>query len=285
MTRIRRMITDISQLLISVKRTNMKITILQTVVDENNVTENHNSALKLIAAVPGSDLIILPELFVCGYNRQAISECAGKSLQLVMDYSDCARQKGSALITGSMALVDNGRIYNRSLFFDRTGEVITAYNKIHLFKLMQEDEYFSAGNRIIFADYKGWRIGFLICYDLRFPELAGILAQKGCNLLVIPSAWPANRIAVFKQLAIARAIENQLWVAAVNRASAENRTTYGGNSLIIAPSGEIIAEAGLTAQTICAELDLDRVTEYRKTIPCISDRRHDLYELVDKTNS
>jgi len=263
----------------------MKITILQTTVDENNVTENHNSALKLIAAAPESDLIILPELFVCGYNQQAISECAGKSQQLVMDYADCARQKDSALIGGSMALKDNDKIYNRSLFFDRTGDLITAYNKIHLFKLMQEDEYFSAGNRIIFADYKGWRIGFLICYDLRFPELAGILAQKGCNLLVIPSAWPANRIAVFKQLAIARAIENQLWVAAVNRASAENRTTYGGNSLIIAPSGEIIAEAGLTAQTICAELDLDRVTEYRKTIPCISDRRHDLYELVDKTNS
>lgn len=263
----------------------MKITVLQRFVKENGFEENHQSALKAIAEVNDSDLIVLPELFTCGYNQDSISECARCSQQLYADFAALSSQKECAILAGSMAISQDGQTHNQSTFWNKKGELQAFYNKIHLFRLLNEDKYFCAGNQIVFTDYAGWRIGILICYDLRFAELAGILAQQGCNLLIIPAAWPADRIAVFKQLAIARAIENQLWVVAVNRASSKERTTYGGNSLIIAPDGEIVAEAGVFEQTIKAEIDLDRVIAYRKAIPCISDRRHDLYELKAKTQS
>ena len=257
----------------------VKITILQTAVKEKDPAANHQQALDDLSKAPAADLLLLPELFISGYSSSSITSTALQCKELTESYRRLAKTKQTAILAGSLAYQEEGKIYNRAQFIDSRGEIAAHYDKIHLFRLLDEDKYFAAGSSPVYLDYLGWRIGIITCYDLRFPELTRLLALAGCNLLLIPAAWPHNRISVFQQLAIARAIENQLWVVGVNRASQPDKITYGGNSLIIAPDGEIIKQAGIYPETISAEIDLQRVIEYRKNIPCYDDRRTDVYKL------
>jgi len=121
--------------------------------------------------------------------------------------------------------------------------------------------------------------GVMICYDLRFPELARTLAVKGMDVLFVVSQWPAARISHLRSLTVARAIENQIFTVCCNSCGAAGDTQYGGNSLIVDPWGNVLAQAGNSAQLLTAEADLATLENIRRSIHVFRDRRPELYQL------
>ncbi|NOR45920.1 MAG: hypothetical protein GQ534_10075 [Candidatus Delongbacteria bacterium] len=258
----------------------MKIHLLQTSVNEKNTEENFNKALDLFKNNKNikDGIAVLPELFIPGYKEENIYEWAAKAEEVIKAFSYEAKRKNTAIILGTIAIDDDGKRYNRSIFIDENGEIVGKYNKAHLFKLLKEDIYFTKGDELPVFEYKGWKIGINICYDLRFPEGIRSLYNKGANLIILPSAWPHARTDVFKKLCFARAIENQSYFVTCNRASHSlENLTYAGNSMVIAPDGELLVECNELDDYRSAEIDINNVIEYRKQITCLEDRRSDLY--------
>jgi predicted amidohydrolase len=120
-----------------------------------------------------------------------------------------------------------------------------------------------------------------ICYDLRFPELFRRYAVEGAKLMMIPAEWPLERIEHWKALLVARAIENQCYIAATNAAGQTGNTVFGGHSMIVDPWGKIIVAGGESPAMLTAEIELDVVDEVRDRIPVLRDRRPELYEPLD----
>ena len=258
----------------------MLIHLLQISVDEKDTEKNFNKAVGLFKnKIPkNGGLVIFPELFVPGYDKKNIYQWGAGADEIVNIFSTLAREKNTAIILGTIAIDENGKRYNRSIFIDENGKQIGKYNKTHLFRLLKEDIYFTKGDELPVFEYRGWKIGINICYDLRFPESIRTLYNKGANLIVLPAAWPHARRDVFRKLCFARAIENQCYFVACNRASYSlDKPTYAGNSMVIAPDGELIAECGELDDYTSVLIEIDNVTKYRKQITCINDRRTDLY--------
>lgn len=171
----------------------------------------------------------------------------------------------------------NDHFSNRAVFFSN-GQILNTYDKTHLFKPMKEDIYFKRGNGYSVFGYKNWKIGLNICYDLRFPEAQRSLYHLGADLIIIPAAWPYFKVDIMKKLAIARAIENQLYIIVVNRAASSlERLDYGGNSLIISPEGKVLLELDHFEAEGEQEIDLEKVRAYRNSLNCFNDRRDDIY--------
>jgi predicted amidohydrolase len=142
---------------------------------------------------------------------------------------------------------------------------------------MKEDLFLKAGNKALLCDTSIGKMGVLICYDIRFPELARRLTLEGAEMLVVPAEWPHPRLDHWRTILKARAIENQLFVMAANRCGKQGMVRFCGNSMIVNPLGEVISEAGEREEAITAEIDLSIVTKYRKDMPALKDRRPEVY--------
>ena len=127
------------------------------------------------------------------------------------------------------------------------------------------------------ADTALGRMGLMICYDLRFPELARTLALSGARILIVPAQWPKARAMHWQTLLRARAIENQVFIIGANRTGSDEDLSFPGLSAIIDPWGQVLAEAKDKDGIILAELDMNRVTQAREQIPVMTDRRNDIY--------
>ena len=176
----------------------------------------------------------------------------------------------------------NSELYNSSLYYNLgfcfdSGSLAGTYRKTHPFK--NENQYFSRGNSLepITLKKRNLKIGFEICYELRFPEVARKLVLAGSDLLVTAAAFPNPRSEHWKTLARARAIENQIPHIACNRIGAAPDCSYFGNSMIIDAWGEVKADAGNRECVIVYDLDLSGKDEIRKMIPVFEDRRTELY--------
>ncbi len=255
----------------------MKIHLIQTAVDEKNTESNIENAAAKIKGLKGGGIAVLPELFISGYDKGNIEYWGNRWQHAVYEISEAAKSaKVSVIFTTPVS--EKGKRFNRAIFINEEGTLISTYDKIHLFRLMDEDKYFSQGSNLETFPYEEWTVGINICYDLRFPEGIRALYKKGANLIILPAAWPHARTDVFKKLCFARAIENQCYFITCNRAShSESKPTYAGNSMIIAPDGELLAECGVDEDYATAEINLEKVVEYRKQITCIEDRRDDIY--------
>lgn len=117
------------------------------------------------------------------------------------------------------------------------------------------------------------KVGLATCYDLRFPEMFRALVDAGAEVVIVPAAWPAARVAAWRTLLQARAIENQVFVIACNTAGTHAGTEMGGNSLVVSPTGEILGEAARGERVLTLDLDLDDVAAARKAFPVLADRR------------
>ncbi|MGH7792749.1 MAG: nitrilase-related carbon-nitrogen hydrolase, partial [Thermodesulfobacteriota bacterium] len=146
-----------------------------------------------------------------------------------------------------------------------------------LFSMAGENTYFKSGGERLVVDTPLGKLGVIICYDLRFPELARGLALNGAEMLVVPAQWPKARLNHWRTLAIARAIENQSFVIACNRTGRDTKEEYPGHSLIIDPWGDVLAEGEEEEGFIIAEIDLERVNVVRRTMRCFDDRRPEVY--------
>ncbi len=257
----------------------MKLCALQMDVKKGCRGANYDTVRRLVGEAKrlcAPDVLILPELWSTGYALEDASALADEQGDTAF-LGTLAKESGVAFAGGSVLAKSEGHIFNRAQFIDRTGRYAAFYDKIHLFRLMQEDRYLAAGQRPLLCDFGGMRCAGVICYDIRFCELARRLAVEGTELLFVSAEWPSPRIEHWRMLLRARAIENQMFVAACNRCGVTEETAFAGHSAIIAPDGTVLAEAGTEEAVIWAEVDPSLVRLTREQIPVFQDRRPELY--------
>ncbi len=257
----------------------VKVALLQLDIQLGKPEQNREKVLRQIttAVDQGAQIITLPELWTTGYALQDLKELAPETEVTLESLQQVANSKKIWIFAGSMLEQVQQKFFNTTFVINDSGQIVGKYRKTHLFSLMNEDQYFSAGDEICVVETPFGKVGTVICYDLRFPELIRQIAILGAIITVVAAEWPHPRLAHWRILNQARAIENQSFILAVNRTGVSKNTHFCGNSMIIDPWGEILAEANEAEEILIAELDLTQVTKVRNTIPCWSDRRIDLY--------
>ncbi len=221
-------------------------------------------------------LAVLPEMWSCSFPYRELRAMAEKTPAVIEKIREIAEQTG-LIIIGSLPAIGGDNIYNTSYIVDSTGEIAGTYNKVHLFSLYGEHNWFRRGESIATFPTSIGRIGVMICYDLRFPELARKMALDGAEIICVSALWPLARIEHWSLLLRARAVENQLFVIGTNGCGTEQKIRWGGASAVISPWGDCIAAAGDTEQTIWGVLYADEMYEFRRTIPCFDDRSPKVY--------
>lgn len=277
---------------------NIKIALCQMNVIDNK-EENLKKAISMIktASENDVDLIILPEMFNCPYENEKFieySEEAENSYTLNL-ISKTASEEKKYIIAGSIpekeSTPTSERIYNTSFMFNPNGEIIAKHRKMHLFDIdvkgkiyFKESDTLTAGNQITIAETSFGKIGIGICYDIRFPELARLMALEGADILCYPGAFnlttgPAHWEMLFK----ARACDNQVFTIGVAPALDKNANYNSyGHSLIINPWGEILSSASFEEELIITEIDLNEIKKVREELPLLKNRRKDIYNLEKK---
>jgi len=226
-------------------------------------------------AQQGVQLAVLPEMWSCGFAYRELNALARRTPELVRQLSALSEEL-SMTIVGSLPEPHGDKVFNTAYLLDR-GTLAGSYRKLHLFSLMGEDRALDRGDSILVADTSIGRIGVMICYDLRFPELARRLAVDGAEIIVVPGEWPKPREEHWRTLLRARAIENQLFVVAANTCGVIGKLDFFGGSLIVGPKGEILAEGGYLNCEPAALLDPAEMEQWRASITCFQDRRPDCY--------
>jgi omega-amidase len=238
---------------------------------------NHAKVKALLAAanIPCGSLVLLAEMFACGFsmNVPAITEGAAQETEKFL--ADTARELGLCLLGGLVANSASGRGRNEAVAFSPEGREVARYCKTQPFTPGGEAAAYEAGTGPILFNWGGCQVSPFICYDLRFPELQRPAARAGAQLMTFIASWPDARLAHWVKLLQARAIENQCYVAGVNRIGSDPRFHYSGRSLIVNPMGEIIADAGDHEGVIGAEIDLAALEAYRRDKPFLADLRKD----------
>ncbi len=259
----------------------MKIALLQMDIVLGDPDANRRKAADMIAAGlgQGAELFVLPEMWTTGYKLAEIGRLAepedGPTLAMLRA---AARENGVEFVTGSMAEARGGKVYNTCYAVNAAGGVVAKYSKIHLIGLMEEDRYISPGDSKALFTLGCGQAGMIICYDLRFTELPRALALAGCRTLFVPAEWPAQRGAHWRTLNLARAIENQLFVIAVNRVGRDANNVYFGHSLVVDPWGEVLAEGSEDREeVIVVDVDFAAGEEIRRRMPVFADRRPQYY--------
>ena len=259
----------------------MKVVCLQMNMKLGGVHENFSHAEELIneAAAGKPDVIVLPETWNTGFFPKdgLIAQCCNDGEEVKLRIGGLAKKHSVNIVAGSVSNCRDGKIYNTALVFDRSGECIASYDKIHLFTPMGENDYYTGGDHLCTFTLDGVKCGIIICYDIRFPELVRRSSLSGIEVLFVVSQWPKARISHLKMLTAARAIENQMFVVCCNSCGTAGQTVYGGNSAVIDPLGNALAAAGDSEETIKADCDMTVITQIRGSIPVFRDRRPELY--------
>jgi len=233
----------------------------------------HNRALLetlLLPLADSTDLVILPEMFTSAFamGTGAITEeYPGPTLIWMQQMA----ARLDAAVTGSIAVIDNGKRYNRLLFVTPDGQ-FHHYDKRHLFRMLGEDKRYAAGTDKLLVTWRNWRILPLVCYDLRFPVWCRATRTEPWDLLVCVANWPAARNEHWRTLLKARAIENLGFVAGVNRIGRDgNGLDYLGHSALVDPRGEELLQAAVEAGVFTTVLTASALQEWRKGFPAWMD--------------
>ena len=240
---------------------------------------------QLAMEAKGADLLVLPEMFMTGYNIgvEAVSTLAevynGEWAQQI---GRIAKTAGLAIVYGYPERTADGQIYNAVQLIDSHGERRCNYRKTHLFGDLDRSMFSAGGDEVPVVELNGWKLGFLICYDLEFPENARRLALAGAELILVPTANMIPFDFVADVTVRSRAFENQCYVAYANYCGHEGDIHYCGQSSIAAPDGSRIAQAGLDEALIVGELDRQLMVDSRKANHYLSDRRPELYGALNK---
>jgi deaminated glutathione amidase len=252
------------------------------------VASNEEQVFGLLetAAAGGADLAALPEVWPRQGSAKQIRETAEPIAgPRLIRLAEVARRHGMWIHGGSVLELDGDRVFNTSVLFDRSGELVATYRKIHLFDAdppdavpSRESVLFTAGEEVVTAETEFGRVGLSICYDLRFPELYRALAVQGATILFVPAAFRFETgVDHWEPLLRARAIEDQAFVVAAAQwgtwgPSGRERRNYG-HSLVADPWGNVVAQAPDEVGVTFAELDLARVEHVRQVLPSLRHRR------------
>ena len=253
----------------------MKITLLQQDIVWANPAANRAKADAAIALFPGADLYVLPEMFSTGFCTQP-REIAESAPSETLAWMKQKSAEVNAAIAGSVAVEEGGRFYNRFYLVQPDGQVEWS-DKKHLFTYGGEDKQFTAGHRRVIVTYLGVRILLLVCYDLRFPVWSR--SHGDYDLILYVASWPTSRIEVWNTLLRARALENQCYVAGVNRVGKDPYCDYIGGSTFIDPYGKTLALAEWEKEDcISAQIDLPKLEAFRRKFPVLDDA--DAFQMI-----
>jgi predicted amidohydrolase len=272
----------------------INVTLLQTKVYADKMKNIEEAAKCLeIATKYRTDIITLPEMFCCPYqasNFPVYAEPEGGELWQIL--SNLARKHGVYLSAGSMPESDEtGHTYNTAYVFDRMGKQIAKHRKMHLFDInveggqsFKESDTLTAGEQITVFDTEFGKMGLCVCYDMRFPELARLMALKGAKAIIVPGAFnmttgPAHWEIMFR----CRALDNQVYT--IGTAPARDATSgyvSWGHSMIVSPWGDILKQLDEKEGYINYTIDLGNVDRVRKELPLLAHRRTDIYRLEEK---
>jgi len=254
----------------------LRISLVQPDIVWENPLANRSKLDRLLAPLKGTtDLILLPEMFTTGFSmkvRELAEEMDGESVAWMKRWAADI----SSAIAGSLIIKENNHFFNRFVFVTPEAE-ITFYDKRHLFSMGMEDYFFQKGNRRVVVNYAGWRIALFVCYDLRFPVWCRSLGEA--DLVLFTANWPGKRKIVWQTLTRARAIENQLYVAASNRTGTDGEgVSYSGESLVISPKGDFLCDLGnrMNSTGTCI-LSLSELNLFREKFPVARDE--DTFEI------
>ena len=269
----------------------MRIAVIQLAYgDEESVEQRTERVAAMVRAQAGHDLVVLPELWSAGGFDYPAWEQRAQAVDgpVAQAMAAAARDAGVMLHAGSIAErpADGQRgpegkdLWNTSLVFDRDGDLVAAYRKIHRFGFgAGEPKLMEAGDRLALVDVPdsaggtAARAALSTCYDLRFPELYRAQVDAGATMFVIPAAWPMARVRHWTLLAHARAIEDQCVVVACNTAGTHAGHEMGGHSQVVLPTGDVLAVAGSGEQVLSVDVDMSAVDDYRESFPVLRDRR------------
>ncbi|MDI3257072.1 MAG: carbon-nitrogen family hydrolase [Kyrpidia sp.] len=266
----------------------VRVALCQMEVVQGDRAGNRARAEALIreAAAGRARAAVLPEMWTCGYDwgrlPEHTEEIDGETARLLQEWAERHR---IWLVGGSFPIRFAEGVSNTALTFSPDGTLVNLYRKIHLIGLMDEDRYLAPGSACsTFAlgpEHAGIpaRAGVMICYDLRFPELARTHVLEGAAVLFIPAEWPVQRADHWRALLIARAVENQAYVIGVNMVGHNDRDRFSGGSLAVDPWGRVAAEAGNAPGVVYADLDFDLVADVRRRMPVLKDRRPGAYRV------
>ena len=225
------------------------------------------------------EYIVFPELTLTGFTMNILN--LGEEFdtsETISNFQKLSIKFKKSLIFG-LITKETDKYYNSCIAINSDGELKGRYNKIHPFSFSGEDKYFSSGNELVSVDWiGGW--GLTICYDLRFPELYQALSKE--NLILINIAnWPKRRVAHWKKLLIARAIENQAFMIGVNRTGIDgNDLEYEKSSLIVTPEGELVMPDKSFDEVEIFTINLEKASNYRNDFPAKKDRKTDFYKTI-----
>jgi len=244
----------------------LRVTIVQSMLHWEDAEANRGMfAAKLNELKGSTDIVVLPEMFTTGFSMRS-SELAEPMQGPTLTWMRTQAQLLEAALYGSVIIEDNGERYNRGLFVKPDGEV-AVYDKRHLFRFAHENEHYSAGHDRVVVQWRGWHLLLQICFDLRFPVFARNRGDYDAILYV--ANWPEARRFPWSQLLIARAIENQCYVAGVNRVGMDGKGIhYSGDSVIIDPRGEAVASVEPSTEGLAtAAFDWNALEEFRAKFP------------------
>lgn len=221
-----------------------------------------------------TELVILPEMFNTGFSMNPEKLAENMDGETVSWMKRVAAAK-KIILTGSLIIQEAGHYYNRLVWMLPNGQ-FGHYDKRHRFAYAGEDKQFSAGSKRLIASAKGWKINLQVCYDLRFPVWArqspASSREPEYDLLVYVANWPERRSHAWKILLQARAIENQCYVAGVNRTGNDGNAIYhSGDSMIVDPMGEIIYTRKDDEDVFTITLDKGHLSAVREKLPFLKD--------------
>ena len=276
--------------MITTKRKGMiNIALLQTDIRFCDAEYNFKNVEKLFAEAMEKptkpDIIVLPEDWSAGFSDEMFNNMEhfveplnGPSVSFLCKL---AKQYKVWVVAGSIATKFDDGMRNTTFLINREGEIVGDYSKMHLYSDMDEDVPFLHGDKTEVFDTELGKLAFMICYDIRFAELARTYALKKADVIIVTSDFPNPRVNHWRTLLIARAIENQMFVVACNRVGASPMGTYCGHSLIIDPWGDVIAEGGTEQEIVTGSIDFTQTAKVRDLIHVFRDRQPQSYhELI-----
>ena len=250
--------------------TNLRITVYQQDIEWENKKVNLSSIHDIIAFHSDqSDLIVMPEMCTTGFsmNCQSLAEPDdGETVTLLQEWS----KRYDVALCGSFIASEADKYYNRAFFI--TPHESYFYDKRHLFRMGDEGNFFSSGNKRLIIEHKGFNVCLLVCYDLRFPIWARNVDNE-YDLLIYVANWPESRINVWNTLLSARAIENMSYVCGVNRVGVDgNGLKHNGHSKVLNARGEELTSIGYNApDTETVTIEKEELIKFRDKFPVWKD--------------
>lgn len=259
----------------------MRVAAIQLDVVWEDPPANYRRAEKRIqeAAALGAGLVILPEMFACGFSMRPdrVAEVPGGPTEAFL--AEVAGGLGVHVLAGVPLRLDAGAPRNCAVLVGPDGAVRRA-GKLHPFSFAGEHEHYAFSDEVHTWEVGGLRITPLVCYDLRFAEPFRLAAAR-TDLFVVVANWPERRRAHWQTLLRARAIENQAFVVGCNRVGDGDGLHYAGDSAILSPWGEALSGAAEQETVLVADLDPAAITAARAAFPALRDRRPEAYRLAE----